>query len=66
MRPFQTVANVGRRLRGRALVEVGDALDPNYTHRFTRDEIASELTEGGFRLVAYEPEPYPHAAGRAV
>jgi hypothetical protein len=68
-RSFLTIAraaNVARRLRGRTPVEVGDALSPNYTHHFTRDEIASELEASGFRLVVYEAQPYGHAVGIAA
>jgi hypothetical protein len=60
------VANVARRLRHLPPVDVGDALSPNYTHHFTRDEIASELEAAGFRIVVFEPQPYGHAVGRAV
>ena len=68
-RSFVTIARaatVARRLRRLPPVEVGDALSPNYTHHFTRDEIASELEAAGFRLIVYSPEPYGHAVGRAI
>ena len=51
------VANVVRRARRLPPVELGDALSPNYTHHFTRDDIASELEEAGFRLVVFEAQP---------
>jgi hypothetical protein len=60
------VANVMRLLRRLPRVDVGDALGPNYTHYFTRAEIDSELDAAGFRLVAYDEEPYGHAVGRAA
>jgi hypothetical protein len=60
------IAGVVRRLRRREPAEVGDALRPNYVHFFTRDEIAGELSEAGFRLEQFEAEPYGHAVGRAV
>jgi hypothetical protein len=60
------VANVVRRLRGLPRVDLGDALSPNYTHHFTRDDVASELQEAGFRLVVFEAQPYGHAVARAV
>ena len=65
-RTIARVANIVRALRRLPPVEFGDALSPNYTHHFTRDEIASELEAGGFRLSAFETEPEPHAIGRAV
>jgi hypothetical protein len=65
-RTIARVANVVRGLRRLPPVEFGDALSPNYTHHFTRDEVASELEAGGFRLSAFETEPEPHAIGRAV
>jgi hypothetical protein len=68
-RTFLTIAraaNVVRRVRRLPPVEVGDALRPNFTHAFTRDEIASELEAAGFALVVYHAEPYGHAVGRAV
>jgi hypothetical protein len=46
-------------------VEIGDDLAPNYVHYFTRSEIASELSEAGFALQCYSPEPYGHAVGVA-
>jgi hypothetical protein len=60
------VANLVRRLRRAERVEVGDALRPNYVHLFTREEIAGELHEAGFTLVAYRAEPYGHAIARAT
>ena len=60
------VANVVRLVRRLPRVDVGDVLGPNYTHYFTRAEIASELEAAGFRLVAYDEEPYGHAIGRAA
>ena len=65
-RTIARVASVVRCVRRLPPVEFGDALSPNYTHHFTRDEIGSELEAGGFRLAAFETEPEPHAIGRAV
>ena len=45
--------------------QVGDSLEPNFVHRFTRDEIASELAEGGFELKSFGVTPYGHALARA-
>jgi hypothetical protein len=60
------VANVIRRLLRQPPVEVGDWLQPEYIHFFTQDEVASELSEGGFRLVHFSTEGYGHAVGVAV
>ena len=65
-RTIARVAGVIRCIRRLPPVEFGDALSPNYTHHFTRDEIASELEAGGFTLAAFETEPEPHAIARAV
>jgi hypothetical protein len=34
-------------------------------HSFTRDEIESELAQGGFRRVAFAAAPYGHAVAVA-
>jgi hypothetical protein len=60
------VANMIRRVTHQEPANVGDWLAPNYVHFFTRDEIASELSEGGFRLVHYSTTGYGHAVGIAV
>jgi hypothetical protein len=60
------VANVLRRLRGDEPVEVGDALVPNFVHRFTRAELESELAEAGFACERFAAEPYGHAVARAL
>jgi hypothetical protein len=60
------VANLGRLLLGRERVQVGDLLEPNYVHRFTEDEIASELADAGFALTSYGAAPYGHAVARAT
>ena len=60
------LANTIRRITHREPVDVGDWLAPNYVHLFTRDEVASELSEGGFRLVHYSTTGYGHAVGVAV
>jgi hypothetical protein len=60
-------ANLTRRLRRSEAAELGDALGPNYMHYFTRAEVESELSAGGFEMVAFASEPYGHAiavAGR--
>ncbi len=50
----------------RELAETGDWLAPNYVHFFTRDEVASELSEGGFKIIRYGTDEYGHAVGTAV
>jgi hypothetical protein len=60
------VGNVLRRLLGRERLELGDDLEPEYVHYFTQEEIATELQEGGFKLVFYNSQPYGHAVGIAV
>jgi hypothetical protein len=60
------LANMIRRITHREPVDVGDWLAPNYVHFFTREEIASELSEGGFRLVHYGTAGYGHAVGIAI
>lgn len=60
------IANVLRSLRSRERIEVGDDLAPEYVHYFTREELASELAEGGFRLEHHATEPYGHAVAIAV
>lgn len=64
---FRTVTAVAgplRRVLRREPVEPGDVLVPNLAHYFTRDEIASELEEGGFEVVAFEVDDYGWAVGR--
>src|SRR5918995_505614 len=61
-----SLANMIRRIIHREPIDVGDWLAPAYVHYFTQDEIASELSEGGFRLVHYSTAEYGHAVGIAV
>lgn len=66
---FRTVATVGglfRRLLHREPVETGDALIPHLAHYFTRDEVAAELSEAGFELIAFGHDDYGWAVGRVV
>lgn len=58
------VAALLRRGRHRLPVEVGDALEPNRVHFFTRDEVEAELEAGGFRMVDYGDDQYGWAVGR--
>jgi hypothetical protein len=59
-------ANLVRRLRRAEPVELGDTVAQNFVHRFTREEIESELADGGFRVVVYAPKPYGHAVAVAA
>jgi hypothetical protein len=43
------IGNGLARLLGRDPVEVGDSMIPNYVHLFTREELARELEDAGFR-----------------
>jgi hypothetical protein len=54
-------ANIARRLLRRERVEAGDWLEPNFVHYFIEDELASELTAGGFELKSFTVAPYGHA-----
>ena len=59
-------ANLVRRVRRAEPVELGDTIGQNFVHRFTREEIESELADGGFRVVAYAAQPYGHAVAVAA
>jgi hypothetical protein len=56
---------VGRVVRGRH-VEFGDSVQPNYVHYFRRDDIESELNEGGFELLEYWVSGYGWVVGRRL
>ena len=60
------VANTIRRVLRRELVEEGDWLAPEYVHYFTEDEITSEVSQAGFRIVDYGTTGYGHAVAMAV
>jgi 2-polyprenyl-3-methyl-5-hydroxy-6-metoxy-1,4-benzoquinol methylase len=59
------IGNALRRLLRREQLELGDALEPEYVHYSTRQEIASELHESGFTLEHYSEDQYGHAIGIA-
>jgi hypothetical protein len=61
-----SVANMIRRVLRQEPAECGDWLSPFYLHYLTRDEVTSELSEGGFRLVHYSTKGYGHAVGIAA
>ena len=70
-RSIRTVANVVRRARRAAPVELGDTLAPNRVHAFAAGEVEAELRDAGFDLVRYRPiaeadEIMRHAAAVAV
>lgn len=58
-------ANILRRFTGGEPVELGDDLEPEYVHYFTRDEIAEELWATGFDLVHFDDKGYGHAVAIA-
>jgi hypothetical protein len=60
------IGNVPARILGRDRVEVGDCMIPNFAHFFTREEVESELREGGFDLIDFETAEYGHGIGRAI
>lgn len=68
-RRFHVTAVIGNTLRWllrRERVELGDALEPEYVHYFTKDQVAAELEEGGFTLGYYSEDGYGHCVGIAV
>ncbi len=56
------LAVVSRRER----VELGDWMEPDYKHFFTRDELGRELADGGFELVEYNSGSPGSAVGISV
>jgi hypothetical protein len=60
------LANMIRGALRRERAEVGDWLRPYYCHYLTQEEVASELLEGGFRMLDYNTTEYGHAVGIAI
>ena len=61
------VARIVHRLTRRGeLPEFGDAINEGYYHRFTRDEVESELAAAGFERVHFSDMPFAHAVARAA
>jgi SAM-dependent methyltransferase len=60
------VANAVRAVRRGERLELGDDLRPQFAHRFTVDEIRTELQACGFEVLHDAREPYGHAVARAV
>lgn len=68
-RRFRVTTAIGNTLRwllGREGLELGDALEPEYVHYFTKDQITAELQEGGFALECYSEDQYGHVVGTAT
>jgi len=61
----KAAGNTLRRLLRRKNIELGDALEPEYVHYFTQEEITGELHDAGFMLDYYTEVPYGHAVGIA-
>jgi SAM-dependent methyltransferase len=69
----RAIANLVRRVRRcPERVELGDWLSQGMQHAFTREEIAAEMAESGFRIESYADSPFgdqsrhAHAVGRAL
>lgn len=58
-------ARIVRRLRRAERPELGDTVQLNYIHFFTREEVEAELAAGGFRMIWFSSEPYGHAVAVA-
>lgn len=66
---FERVVKVANRIRkifGLRPLEIGDRLQPNLVHFFSRNEITEELKEGGFKTLVVNIGPYGHAVAEAV
>lgn len=59
------LGNLIRMLLHRERLELGDDLEKNYVHRFTKDELAEELAEAGFEFLFYDTKGCGHAVSRA-
>ena len=65
MRASVRMANLLARPLGREPVEVGDWLEPAFTHYFTRETIGEEMRQAGFDLVYYGTDESGRAVGIA-
>jgi hypothetical protein len=54
-------AAVVRRLRRLPPPEVGDALQPNFVHRYALSEALAEMRSAGFEVIVSAAQPYGHA-----
>jgi hypothetical protein len=66
MRLAAAIGNPLAQVTRRERVEVGDWMEPDYKHHFTRDELQRELAEGGFEMAAYSPGNLGCAVGVAA
>ncbi len=64
MRWSARAANWIRKARGARPIAVGDRLDFGFKHWFNRQDIESEMAEGGFELERYSIDGYGWAVGR--
>ena len=55
------VGNLFRCLLSRPRLEAGDNFTTYFVHHFTPEEIAGELTNAGYDLVAFNLDEHPHA-----
>jgi SAM-dependent methyltransferase len=65
-RTVRRVAQPLRTLRRAGPVDLGDGFAPMYAHHFTREELADELRDGGFRLEVWNARPFAHAVAVAI
>jgi len=67
------MGNIIKSILKREHLEVGDSLHAekpklffNFVHYFSKQQITSELREGGFELVYFNDRPYAHTVGIAM
>lgn len=65
LRLTAAAARVVRAARRAEPAELGDTLNPNFLHLFTRAEIEAELAAAGFDMAHFADQPYGHAVGVA-
>ena len=66
MRLAAVIGNGLATVTRREPVELGDWMEPDYKHYFTRDALRGEMAEGGFELVTFSTGPLGSAVGIAV
>ena len=66
MKLIVKIANILRRILKKNRLEFGADLSPNYVRDFKKEEIASELYEGGFKLEFYSNDFCGYAVGIAA
>ncbi|WP_376691996.1 methyltransferase domain-containing protein [Wenzhouxiangella sp. EGI_FJ10409] len=62
-RTQRAVASLIRRMRREKPLDDGDVMDWNYRHRFTAEEVRSELADAGYETAHVSEQGYPHAVG---